>query len=92
MADGGFRPAYNAQLATDTASLVIVGVDIATTGSDLGQRVPMVRQIEERYARRPPDLLVGGGFAKHDDIENLAPTSRVYAPVPHPKDVTRDRH
>jgi hypothetical protein len=34
MADGGYRPADNAQFATATNSQVIVGVDVVTTGSD----------------------------------------------------------
>src|SRR5437660_114382 len=34
MPDGGTRPAYNAQLATDTASGIIVGVDIVNEGVD----------------------------------------------------------
>lgn len=44
MGDGGFRPAYNSQLATDADSLVIVGVEVATVGSDQGQMVPMLEQ------------------------------------------------
>ena len=48
MADGGFRPAYNVQLSTDTASQVIVGVEVSTSGSDQGQMAPMVEQIHER--------------------------------------------
>lgn len=92
MPDGGFRPAYNTQMATDTQSQVIVGVDIVTTGSDLGQLAPMVEQLDERYALRPQEMLVDGGFARHDDIERLAPTTTVYAPVPKPRDATRDPH
>ena len=46
MADGGFRPAYNFQFCTATNSQVIVGVDVETTGSDAGQAVPMVEQVE----------------------------------------------
>ena len=48
MADGGFRPAYNAQFCSDTQSLVIVGVAVVTSGSDMGQMAPMVEQIEAR--------------------------------------------
>lgn len=40
MGDGGFRPAYNAQYATDTESQVIVGVEVVTVGSDMGQLGP----------------------------------------------------
>ena len=42
MADGGFRPAYNTQYAADSASQVIVGVEVTTSGSDMGQMAPMV--------------------------------------------------
>ena len=34
MPDGGFRPAYNLQFATDVGSQVIVGVGVTTEGSD----------------------------------------------------------
>jgi len=95
MADGGFRPAYNVQFATDTKSQVIVGVAVLTTGSDAGQMAPMVEQIEARHEAVPPEYLVDGGFAQHDQIEALsAPEvgSTVYAPVPKPKDPKVDRH
>jgi hypothetical protein len=35
MADGGFRPAFNGEFATDTRTQIIVGVDAANAGSDL---------------------------------------------------------
>ena len=93
MADGGFRPAFNAQLATDTAAQVIVGVDANNLGSDLGQLAPMTEQLQERYGRAPAEMLVDGGFAKHDDIIAVARPEvgcTVYAPVPEPRDPTRD--
>ncbi|MBV8431690.1 MAG: transposase [Solirubrobacterales bacterium] len=69
MPDGGFRPAYNFQYSTDTASLVIVGVDVVTVGSDQGQLPPMLDQIEASFGKRPHEALVDGGFVKHADIE-----------------------
>ena len=51
MADGGFRPAFNGQFATDTATQVIVGVDASNVGSDLGQAAPMVEQIPRGHQR-----------------------------------------
>ena len=95
MADGGFRPAYNVQFATDTQSQVIVGVDVLTTGSDAGQMAPMVEQIEARHETVPPEYLVDGGFAQHDQIEALSAPEvgcTVYAPVPKPKDPKVGRH
>jgi transposase len=95
MPDGGFRPAYNFQFGTATNSRVIVGVGVETTGSDAGQAVPMVEQIQERYETTPEEVLVDGGFAQHDQIETLeAPENgcTVYAPVPAPRDPKVDRH
>ena len=85
MADGGFRPAYNFQFCTATNSQVIVGVDVETTGSDAGQAVPMVEQVEERYETTPDEVLIDGGFAQHDQIDALEAPEKdctVYAPVP----------
>lgn len=92
MADGGFRPAYNAQLATDTERQVIVGVAVSDSGSDLGQLAPMIEQLHDRYGQRPEEVLVDGGFTKHEDIERLAPHTTVYAPVVQPRDDQRDPH
>ncbi len=95
MADGGYRPAYNVQLSTDTASQVIVGVDVIPTGSDMGQITPMLDQVQERHGVYPDETLVDGGFAALADIEAAQATPRgttVYAPVPKPKDPKRDRY
>jgi hypothetical protein len=91
--DGGFRPAYNAQLATDTASQVVVGVAVTNAGSDLGQMGTMVEQIEARFGRRAGAMLVDGGFVKLSDIEQVTQGgSTVYAPVMQPRDPARDPH
>lgn len=95
MGDGGFRPAYNAQLATDTESQVVVGVDLSNKGSDLGQMSPMIEQIEQRCGQAPSAVLVDGGFVTLEQIEQAAakePAVTVYAPVPKPKDAARDRY
>jgi transposase len=82
MADGGFRPAYNAQIASDPASQVIVAVDIDTTGSDRGLMAPMLQQIEGTYGQAPKEYLVDGGFAKNDDIETAFTAGvAVFAPL-----------
>jgi transposase len=95
MADGGFRPAYNIQFSTDTVAQIIVGVDVCTSGSDLGQLAPMVTQIQDRYGRAPQEMLVDGGFAKHEDIDAVSAPAvgcTVYSPVPQPKDPKNDRY
>jgi hypothetical protein len=69
MPDGGFRPAYNVQIAGDPDSQVIVGVAIDTRGSDAGQLRPMLEQLEDRYGQTPSWYLADGGFRQFADIE-----------------------
>ena len=95
LADGGYRPAYNAGLATDTASQVIVGVELTNAGSDGGQLAPMLGQLERRYDRAPDAVLVDGGFVNLAEIAALAESASgttLYAPPPTPRDPTRDRY
>jgi transposase len=80
--DGGCRPGYNVQFATDTASGVIVGVEVTDAGNDGGQLPPMLDQLKERYERVPDEALVDGGFATTGAIDQAAERScTVYAPV-----------
>lgn len=93
MADGGFRPAFNVQFATDTASQVVVGVAVTDRGSDYGEMPVMLEQLAQRYDAAPEEMLVDGGFTKLEDVEHAAAKSvAVYGPVPQPKDADRDRH
>jgi transposase len=92
MADGGFRPAFNVQLSTDSATQVITGVDVTNSGGDQGQLAPMVEQHEARYGKAPAQMLVDGGYIKKEDIEAVRPQTAVYAPVPPSKDPDRDPH
>ena len=93
MGDGGFRPAFNVQLATATDSQVITGADVTNSGGDQGQLVPMVDQHQQRYDRVPDEALVDGGFAKKEDIEKVEQGgTKVYAPVQKSKDPERDAH
>jgi len=91
MGDGGFRPAYNGQFAVDTETQTVVGVSVSNSGSDQGQLVPMLKQLEKRYEAIPAESLVDGGFAGLNDIEKASELgTKVYAPVAKPKDKTRD--
>jgi transposase len=82
MADGGFRPAYNLQLATDVNSRVIVGVTMINNGSDKGQGPPMLSEVERRMGRLPKEELADGGYNDKKSIEEFAQRGVVfYAPV-----------
>jgi transposase len=93
MADGGFRPAYNVQLAASTAGQAIVAVSVTNSGSDMGQMPAMVQQVEERFETTPQEWLVDGGHAKKEDIEAVSQKgTTVYAPVQKPKKEDVDPH
>ena len=100
MPDGGFRPAFNVQFATDTKTQVITGVEVTNSGSDLGEMLPMAEQLQERYDKTPDEYLTDGGFAKKEDIEQLDPDpdadassgTLIYIPVQKPKKDNRDPH
>lgn len=69
MADGGYRPAYNCQLATVAEGQIVVAAEVVAVGSDRGLARPMIERIERNHGRRPKRYLVDGGFTKNDDTE-----------------------
>lgn len=79
MADGGFRPAFNAQLAVDADTQLIAAVAISNSGSDMGQMSPMHQDIQQRYDLTPEHWLADGGFTKLQAIDEL--TARGTQPV-----------
>jgi transposase len=69
MPDGGFRPAYNMQIASVGGEQIVVALDVSTSSSDRGLARPMLEKIEATYGELPNQHLVDGGFSKNDDIE-----------------------
>lgn len=94
MGDGGFRPAFNVQMATTCEDQVIVGVDVSNAGTDMAQMAPMVQQVIERSGSTPEQWLVDGGFPAHEQIDAVHEHTRgeteVIAPVPEPKRKSSD--
>jgi len=69
MADGGFRPAYNMQVASVAGEQIVVALDVSTSSSDRGLARPMLENINATYATLPKHHLIDGGFTKNEDIE-----------------------
>lgn len=85
-ADGGFRPGYNVQFATDMDGRAIVGVAVTNVGSDQGQLPPMLDQIAQRTGRRPDAVVADGGFVTKDTVITTDQQgTTLYAPVMQPK-------
>ena len=74
MADGGFRPAYNVQLATTGSPMggarTIIGVRVTNVGSDLSSVSPMLDDIERRTGRLPAVLLADANHGDHNSIRD----------------------
>jgi hypothetical protein len=66
MPDGGFRPAANVQLAVDTSSRAIVGVDVTDQGSDNGLADAMREQVERRTGGRSRSNWSTAGTSRPD--------------------------
>jgi len=90
MADGGFRPAYNVQFATDGDTRMIVSVAVTNNGSDGGQMAPMHETVSQKYGKTPDHYVVDGGFATNEDITQVEKSgSEVAAPMTHEDRITQ---
>ncbi len=88
MPDGGNRPAYNVQLAVDTDSRAVVGVDVTNAGSDAGLAEPMRDQVEEQTGGTVEEQLLDGGYVRLEDLDRAAasaPPVTLTMPVPKPR-------
>lgn len=84
MGDGGFRPAYNVQFATDGQTRMIVSVDVTNNGSDGGQMAPMHAEVSDRYGKTPDQYVVDGGFVTNKDVTAVEQTrTQVIGPMTH---------
>jgi transposase len=69
MADGGFRPAYNVQVASVGGEQIVVSVEVSNNGSDRGLMRPMLERVCAMLGHLPERHLADGGFCSAEDIE-----------------------
>ena len=93
MADGGFRPAFNAQLVVDADTQLIAAVDLVNIGSDISQMAPMHEALRTRYTQTPAQWLADGGYANLAAIDQLAQAgTQPCVPVPKSRNPAIDPH
>jgi transposase len=85
MPDGGFRPAYNVQVAVAGSETggprTIVAIDVTNVGSDMGAIEKMIPRVEAATGVAPARLLADGNHARHACIDYAhARGVLVYAP------------
>jgi len=75
MGDGGFRPAYNVELAVAGSEMggprAIVGVQVTNVGSDMGSLTPMADDVEKRTGQKPKTVLADSNHFKRSDLDEL---------------------
>ena len=92
MPDGGFRPAYNVQLASQLNNQVIVGISVTNHGTDGAEAPPMLEQVQERNGATPNDYLIDGGAATLKTVDELTRAGvTVYAPTQPPRGSKRSQ-
>lgn len=89
MADAGFRPAYNVQVASAAGEQIVVAVEVGNNGSDRGLMRPMLERLRAQWGHFPGRHLVDGGFCSAEDIEWAHSEGvEVYCPPTHSKSGT----
>jgi transposase len=70
--DRGLALSYNAQISTDAAQGLIVGVAVTQAAEDSAQLLPAVDRIQERLKKKPQQMVADGGYTTRDNIEKMA--------------------
>jgi transposase len=68
----GFQQCYNAQMAVDAESQIIVACEVSQAPPDVQRLRPMLQQIIELNGRAPEELSADAGYASEGNFEALA--------------------
>src|SRR5258708_2520081 len=69
--DRGLALSYNAQISTDAAQGLIVGLAVTQAAEDSAQLLPAVDRIAERLKKTPQQIVADGGYTTRDNIEKM---------------------
>ena len=67
----GFVQAFNAQVAVESISQLIVGQAVTQEANDKQQVAPMVTIIEQQAGQKPKELLADSGYCSEQNLEYL---------------------
>ena len=70
--DKGFALSYNAQISTDAAHGLIVGVAVTQEANDMAQLLPAVDRVEQRLEKKPQQMVADSGYTTRENIERDA--------------------
>lgn len=77
----GFKQAYNAQIAVDTGSQVILSALITQEGNDKHQLIPVLKELRKETGTMPEAVCADAGYFSQEQIlDELLSTTTVYIP------------
>ena len=76
----GFQQSYNAQVAVDAESQVIVACEVSNAPPDVQRLRPMLQQIHENTGHYPDELTADAGYASEANLTALA-DANIYAVI-----------
>jgi transposase len=68
---GAFQQSYNAQVAVDADTQLVVAQEVGQSSSDARQLAPMVEQVEANTGLVPEELSADAGYLCQEDIEKV---------------------
>ncbi|HEY4328972.1 MAG TPA: transposase, partial [Phycisphaerae bacterium] len=92
MADGGFRPAYNLQIASDPESRAILAVEATNSGGDALLLAPMREEVARCTGQKPAEQLADGGYGSMNNADQATREGVTgFMPVPRTQKEGQDR-
>lgn len=83
----GFVQGYNAQIAVESETQLIVGQTVTQAANDKQQLLPMIDHVEQQAGQRPEEVVADNGYASEENLEGAeAAQIEVYVAV------GRDKH
>jgi transposase len=70
--DGGLALSYNAQISTDAAHGLVVGVAVTQAAEDSAQLLPAVDRVEQQLKKKPQQMVADGSYTTRENIEKMA--------------------
>lgn len=68
---GGFEQSYNAQIAVDEQSRLIVATDLTQCAADTNELVPLVDQVKDITGQMPEQVLADAGYKSEENFAAL---------------------
>jgi len=67
----GFEQCYNAQIAVEGTSRLIVAVQVTSNASDQAELLPVLREVQSHTGQSPTEVLADAGYRSEENLQKL---------------------